>query len=129
MTSHGNDSGGEVDPAKAGLAGRCPKCGRGRLFRGYLTVADRCPSCGLDFSFTDTGDGPAVFVILIIGVVVCAGALWLEVSFAPPLWVHFILWIPMTLILCLPLLRVLKGLMIGLQFRNRASEGRLDHDA
>ncbi|MEX6508096.1 DUF983 domain-containing protein [Jiella sp. M17.18] len=115
-----------VDPAKAGLRGRCPRCGEGKLFAGYLTTAPRCSHCGLDYEFIDSGDGPAVFVILIIGIIVCGLALFVEVSWNPPLWVHFILWIPLTLILALPLLRILKGLMIGVQYKNRAAEGRLD---
>ncbi|MCB8839153.1 DUF983 domain-containing protein [Aurantimonas sp. VKM B-3413] len=117
-----------VDPAKAGLRGRCPRCGEGKLFSGYLTTAPRCSHCGLDYTFIDSGDGPAVFVILIIGFVVCALALWMEVSLNPPLWVHFLLWIPLIFILSLPLLRMLKGLMIGLQYKNRAAEGRLERN-
>lgn len=117
-----------ADPAKAGLRGRCPRCGEGRLFSGFLTVAPRCTSCDLDYAFIDSGDGPAVFVILIIGFIVVGLALWLEVTVGPPLWVHFLLWLPLTLILSLPLLRSLKGLMIALQYKHRASEGRLDLD-
>ncbi|HEY9056129.1 MAG TPA: DUF983 domain-containing protein [Aurantimonas sp.] len=117
-----------VDPGRAGLRGRCPHCGEGRLFSGFLTVAPRCSHCGLDYAFIDSGDGPAVFVILIIGFVVVGLALWLEVAVGPPLWVHLLLWLPLTLMLSLPLLRGLKGLMIGLQYKHQASEGRLDRD-
>ncbi|WP_102959900.1 DUF983 domain-containing protein [Mangrovicella endophytica] len=117
-----------VDPIKAGVLGRCPRCGKGRLYTGFLSTAPRCSSCGLDYTFIDSGDGPAVFVILIIGFIVCGLALWTEVSFNPPLWLHLVLWVPLTFILCLPLLRALKGVMIALQFRNRAAEGRLDGD-
>lgn len=116
----------QVDPARAGLLGRCPRCGEGKLFAGFLTVAPRCSNCDLDFAFIDSGDGPAVFVILIIGFVVCGLALWVEVSFNPPLWVHLVIWLPLILALALPLLRALKGLMIGLQYKHRAAEGRLD---
>lgn len=120
-----------VDPVRAGMRGRCPRCGEGRLFDGYLTLRPRCSNCGLDFAFADAGDGPAVFVILLIGIIVCALALWTEVSWNPPLWVHFLLWVPLTLVLCLPLLRLLKGVMIALQYRHRAAEGRrvLDDEA
>ena len=104
-----------VDPVKAGLSGRCPRCGEGRLFRGFLSVGDRCGNCGLDYSFADAGDGPAVFVILIIGFVVVGLALWMEVSLNPPLWLHFMLWIPLTLVLSLVALRLIKGLLIVLQ--------------
>jgi len=115
-----------VEPIRAGLMGRCPRCGEGRLFSGYLTVAKRCEACGLDYAFADSGDGPAVFVILIIGFIVVGLALWAEVSFSPPLWVHFLLWIPLTLVLSLAALRLFKGVLITLQYRNRAQEGRLE---
>ena len=115
-----------VDPVKVGLAGRCPRCGEGRLFKGFLAVGDRCHNCRLDYAFADAGDGPAVFVILIIGFIVVGLALWMEVSLNPPLWVHFMLWIPLTLVLSLTALRLIKGLLIALQYRNKAAEGRLD---
>ncbi|TYR31875.1 DUF983 domain-containing protein [Mesorhizobium microcysteis] len=115
-----------VDPVKVGLSGRCPRCGEGRLFNGFLRVGDRCGNCGLDYSFADAGDGPAVFVILIIGFIVVGLALGMEVSHNPPLWVHFAPWIPLTLVLSLTALRLIKGLLIVLQYRNKAAEGRLD---
>lgn len=119
-----------VDPVRAGLSGRCPRCGEGRLFNGFLTVGERCGTCRLDYSFADAGDGPAVFVILIIGFIVVGLALWMEVSLNPPLWLHFLLWIPLALVLSLTALRLMKGLLIVLQYRNKAAEGRLDgnHD-
>ncbi len=110
---------------RAGLLGRCPHCGAGKLFCGFLSLAERCEECRLDFSFADAGDGPAVFVILLIGFVIVGLALWLEVSTGAPLWLHLVLWIPLALILCLTALRTLKGLLIALQFRNNAAEGRL----
>jgi uncharacterized protein (DUF983 family) len=115
-----------VEPIAAGLKGCCPRCGEGRLFSRFLTVAPRCNNCGLDYSFADAGDGPAVFVILIIGFIVVGSALWLEVSHNPPLWLHFLLWVPLTLGLSLTALRLIKGVLITLQYRNRAAEGRLD---
>lgn len=115
-----------VDAVGAGLRGRCPRCGEGRLFSGFLAVAPRCGVCRLDYSFADAGDGPAVFVILIIGFVVVGLALWTEVTLNPPLWLHFILWIPLTIALCLTALRLIKGVLITLQYRNKAAEGRLD---
>ncbi|MDY8108531.1 DUF983 domain-containing protein [Fulvimarina sp. 2208YS6-2-32] len=116
----------KTDPVKAGLSGRCPRCGEGRLFAGFLTPARRCEECDLDYGFADSGDGPAVFVILIIGFVVCGLALWMEVSQAPPFYVHLLLWIPLIFLLALPMLRMLKGLMIALQYANKAREGRID---
>ncbi|TIX69120.1 MAG: DUF983 domain-containing protein [Mesorhizobium sp.] len=105
-----------IDPISAGLHGRCPRCGEGPLFSGFLTVGKRCANCGLDYSYADAGDGPAVFVILIIGFIVVGLALWL----------HLVLWIPLTLVLCLGALRLIKGVLLTLQYRNKAAEGRLD---
>ncbi len=115
-----------VEPIVAGLKGRCPRCGEGRLFASFLTVAKECEVCGLDYSFADAGDGPAVFVILIVGFIVVGLALWLEVTSGPPLWLHFLLWIPLTLLLSLGSLRLIKGVLITLQYRNKAEEGRWD---
>ena len=109
-----------------GLAGRCPRCGRGRLFKGFLGVARRCESCGLDFGFADAGDGPAVFVTLIAGFFVLGLALVVDVEYEPPLWVHFVIFLPLTLVVCLGLLRPLKGLLIASQYKNKAAPGRLD---
>jgi uncharacterized protein (DUF983 family) len=115
-----------ASPVLAGLAGRCPRCGKGRLFSGYLTLAPACPACGLDQSAADTGDGPAVFLILIVGVVVVAGALISEVAYQPPYWVHAIIWGPLAVILPLLLLRPAKGLMRAMQFQFAAREGELE---
>jgi uncharacterized protein (DUF983 family) len=111
------------NPVSTGIMGRCPRCGEGRLFAGFLTLDERCQTCGLDFDFADSGDGPAVFVILILGFVVVAGALLLELAYVPPLWLHAILWPPLVLILSLGMLRPMKGVMIALQFVNQARPG------
>ncbi|MFC3068547.1 DUF983 domain-containing protein [Phenylobacterium soli] len=110
----------------AGALGRCPNCGEGRLFEGFLRVSPRCEACGYDLAKADSGDGPAVFVILIAGFVVAFAALITEIAVHPPVWVHLILWLPATLILCLVLLRPMKGLMLAAQFMNKASEARHD---
>lgn len=115
-----------VNPVAAGLACRCPNCGEGHLFDGYLRVARRCEACGLDLSAADFGDGPAVFIVLIVGMVVCFAALITEVTFHPPVWVHLIIWLPVTAILVLALIRPFKGVMLALQFHHRASEARHD---
>ncbi len=115
-----------ADPFAAGIRGRCPRCGQGRLFTGYLTLRSSCEACGLDYGFADSGDGPAAFVILIIGFIVVGLALAVEVSYGPPLWLHFIIWVPLALVLSLAALRVIKGLLVTLQYRNRAAEGRID---
>lgn len=113
-------------PVSTGLRCRCPRCGEGALFDGFLTIKPRCTACGLDYSFADSGDGPAVFVILFAGFIICAMALVVEVKYSPPYWVHAIIFLPLVLVVCLGLLRPMKGLMIALQYRNNASEGRLD---
>ena len=115
-----------TNPLLAGVAGRCPNCGEGHLFEGFLKVAPSCEACGYDFAKADSGDGPAVFVILIAGFVVAFAALFTEVAFHPPVWVHLILWLPATLILSLGLMRPLKGAMLAAQFMNKASEARSD---
>ena len=117
----------ETLPIARGLRGRCPRCGEGKLFQGFLTLRPRCEHCGLDYSFADAGDGPAVFVILIGGAIVVFAALIIEVVYQPPYWLHALLWLPSILIVTLVPLRPIKGLMIALQFHHKAQEGRLEH--
>jgi uncharacterized protein (DUF983 family) len=109
----------------AGMTGRCPSCNRGKLFAGYLTLAPRCNACGLDYGFAEAGDGPAVFVILVTGFVVVGLALIVEIRYAPPYWLHALLWGPLAILLPLVLLRSFKGVLIALQFRHKAEEGKL----
>jgi uncharacterized protein (DUF983 family) len=115
-----------LPPSATGMRGRCPRCGEGRLWNGFLALQPRCQACGLDFSFADSGDGPAVFVIMIVGFIVVGLALFVEFTFGPPFWVHALLWVPLVLALSIGLLRPLKGFMIAQQYRHRAAEGRLD---
>ncbi len=120
---------GRVSPLSAGLGCRCPRCGRGKLFQGYLTVRERCEACGLDLKKADSGDGPAVFIIFILGFLVVPVALWVESAFAPPMWVHMTIWPVVILGIALGLLRPMKALMIALQFRHRASDsGTVDYE-
>jgi uncharacterized protein (DUF983 family) len=111
-------------PIARGLRGRCPACGEGRLFQGFLTLRPACERCGLDYRFADSGDGPAVFVILIGGAIVVFAALLTEVAYQPPYWVHAALWLPLILLVTLAPLRLIKGLLIALQFHHKAAEGR-----
>lgn len=113
-------------PISVGLGGRCPRCGEGALFEGYLRTRKNCKACGLDLAFADSGDGPGFFIILIVGFIVGALFLYVELVYQPPYWVHAALWIPTILILSLSLLRPLKGIMIALQYQNQAREGRID---
>jgi uncharacterized protein (DUF983 family) len=109
----------------AGILGRCPSCHHGKLYAGYLALAPRCDVCGLDYRFADSGDGPAVFVILVTGFVVVGLALIVEILYSPPYWLHAALWGPLAIILPLVLLRSFKGVLIALQFRHKAEEGKL----
>lgn len=115
----------EQSPFSTGMACTCPRCGSGRLYAGMLTPAQRCASCGLDYSFIDSGDGPAVFVILILGFVAAGLALIFEMAFSPPLWVHAIIWIPLISFAAIWALRVTKAIMIALQYKTDAQEGRI----
>ena len=115
---------GKPNPLLSGLAGRCPNCGEGHLFEGFLKVSPRCEACGFDLAKADSGDGPAVFVILIGGFVAAFGALFTEVAFDPPVWLILAIWMPLTILICLVLLRPFKGAMLAAQFMNKASEAR-----
>lgn len=112
-------------PISTGLRCRCPRCGRGKLLKGFLTVRPRCENCGLDFQFIDAGDGPAFFVMSFVGIVVVGLAMWVEFTYQPPLHIHMALWIPLTLVLSFALVRPAKGLLIASQFINKAEQGRL----
>jgi uncharacterized protein (DUF983 family) len=112
-------------PILNGLLGRCPRCGKGKLFQGFLAIRPRCEHCGLDYSFVDSADGPAFFVMFISGFIVAGSALAVEILYAPPYWVHALLWGPLILITTLLPLRPMKGLLIGLQYHHKAEEGRL----
>jgi uncharacterized protein (DUF983 family) len=106
----------------AGLRGRCPRCGEGRLFKGFLSVAPRCEHCGLELASQDSGDGPVAFIVLIAGCLVVGAALIVEVRYGWPVWLHMLVWLPLATILCIALLRPLKGGLIGLQYRYRRDE-------
>jgi len=112
-----------ISPWSAGLRCRCPRCGRGKLFSGFLAVAARCSACGLDLKKADSGDGPAVFIIFIVGFIVVPLAFWVDVSLTPPLWVHMIVWPIFILAGSLLLLRPAKALFIAIQYRQGASDG------
>jgi uncharacterized protein (DUF983 family) len=114
-----------TESALRGIACKCPRCGRGKLYGGFLNLRPNCEACGLDYAFIDTGDGPAVFIIMIAGAIVVACALVVEIKYQPPFWVHAVLWLPLTLAVTLWPLRAIKSLLIALQFHHKAAEGRL----
>lgn len=111
-------------PRQVALRGLCPRCGNRTLFAGIATFAPRCRACGLDFAAFNVGDGPAAFLIFIVGGIVVALAMWVELSLAPPWWVHVALWLPLTAFLTVGLLRLAKALLLALEYRHRAREGR-----
>ncbi len=115
-----------VDPVKAGLSACCPRCGQGRLFDGLTKLKPRCSNCGLDYSFADSGDGPAIFVILLADLIVVGLAVWTEINYQPPIWLHFVLFGPMAIFVSLWLLRTIKALLIALQYKNSAAQGTID---
>lgn len=125
-------SGGLALPVKfkdrliRGLTCRCPNCGAGPLFEGFLTVTPRCSICGQDLSQADSGDGPVVFILLIVGAIGCAGLLFTELIFHPPIWLELIIWLPGIAALTIGALRPFKSTLIALQFHNHASEARSD---
>lgn len=118
--------GGHVSPWIAGLLCRCPRCGEGRLYKGFLDLCGCCPQCGLDYGFADSADGPAFFVMFGVGLIVTGGALIVEILYTPPYWVHAVLWLPLAIVLSLAILRPAKALLIAMQFTYQAGERRLD---
>ncbi len=110
-----------LSPFSTGFRCRCPRCGEAPLFEGLLEVRAACPACGLDYGTVNSGDGPAVFVILILGFIVVGLALWVELSFSPPTWLHLVLWTPLIIGGSIGLLRPFKATLIALQFRHKAS--------
>lgn len=113
----------QLSPITTGLAGRCPRCGEGHLFSGFLSVADRCESCGLDYGFADSGDGPAVLIMFPVGTIVVLLWLLTDALFGFPFVVHIVLWSIATIVLSVALLRPLKGVMINLQYKAGARPG------
>lgn len=114
-----------AEPALVALKGLCPRCGAPTLFDGLIRFAPRCRACQLDFDAFNLGDGPAAFLILIVGALVTGLAIWLELAAEPPFWLHLLIWPPLTLITVLGSLRAAKGALLMLEYRNAAREGRV----
>jgi len=117
----------DLSPIKTGLFGKCPRCGRGRLFQGYLSVAPKCNACGLSFEFADAGDGAAWFVMLFTCFVGVGTILGIEAAYSPAVWVHVLIAIPLIILLPLLLLRPVKGVLLCQQWKTKAEEARLHH--
>ena len=104
------------------LAGRCPRCGKGRLFDGVIAFADSCDLCGLDYARFNVGDGPAAFLTLIVGAAVVGCAIWFELAVGPPLWVHLLIWIPLSAAAVIVGLRLAKAWLLTAEYRRSAGE-------
>ena len=115
-------------PAEVALRGLCPRCGNRTLFAGIASFAPKCRACGLDFQAFNVGDGPAAFLILIVGALVTGLAIGVELAAEPPFWVHMLLWLPLTVLLVVALLRVAKAALLALEFRHKAREAQLRRD-
>ena len=115
-----------ISPFSAGLRGRCPKCGDGRLFSSYLKIAPECETCGQSFGSEDVGDGAAVFIMLIVGSLIVPSALFMELVAKPSIWLHMIVWLPLSVVLVGFLLPVSKGVLFALQWRHSAGLGSVD---
>ncbi|GAB5374358.1 MAG: DUF983 domain-containing protein [Acuticoccus sp.] len=113
-----------LSPIVTGLRCKCPRCGEGALFKGFLTMRERCDHCGLDYDFADPADGPAFFVLMFGCVPSLIFAVWLEFAFAPPMWVHLVVTMPVVLVTCLAPLRPLKAWLVASQFYHKAREGQ-----
>lgn len=96
---------------------KCPRCGEGKLYASLLRIVDHCASCGLDLKSHDAGDGPAFFAILIVGFLVTFAAGYVEFAYAPPMWLHAVLWLPFTLLACIYILRAAKAWLIALELK------------
>ena len=126
MTDESNTSKGQPGLAEAALFGLCPRCGGKTLFAGVAKFADRCRLCGLNISSFNVGDGPAAFLTLGVGAIVVGLALWVELAFEPPFWVHILLWLPLIVGLVIASLRVAKGALLVREYQARAEEHRHD---
>ena len=115
-----------VSPIAAGWKCRCPECGEGQLYRGYLEMNDQCAACGADFTIADSGDGPAFFVMFAALIVIAPTAMFFELIVSPPAWVHVILWPPIIMVCCMWLLRPFKSTLFALQWKHKAEEARFE---
>jgi uncharacterized protein (DUF983 family) len=113
-----------IPPTRVGILGKCPRCGQGHMFDGFLKIAKECDHCGLDFSFADPADGPAFFVICFACIPSLVMGLWIELAYQAPYWVHLVTTLPFLLLTCIPPLRPMKGWLIASQYYYKATEGK-----
>jgi uncharacterized protein (DUF983 family) len=112
----------QVSVAQAALTCRCPRCGKGKLFRGLISLRPSCTNCGLDFSRMDVGDGFVVPTLMVLGFIVVGAAIWVDFTYTPPLWVHAVIWPPFTLVLAVLMTRYLKSFLAVQQYHVRKAE-------
>ncbi len=117
-----------IDPTQTGFKGRCPRCGQGQLFAGLLKIRPKCSNCNLDLSALDVGDGAVVFVVMFANIIVLGGALALENTFLPPIWLHIVIWPIVILVLCIWLTRLIKGMLLCHQYVRKAAPGVIDNE-
>lgn len=109
----------------AGTRGLCPRCGKPTIYAGLIKFADRCSACGLDFTQLNVDDGPAAFLTLIIGAIIVAAAVVLQVKYAPPVWLQMLIWIPVAAVAVVACLRVAKGVLLIVEYRQAARQGKI----
>tara|TARA_R110002020_G_scaffold52911_2_gene148357 strand:- start:1761 stop:2180 length:420 start_codon:yes stop_codon:yes gene_type:complete len=117
-----------LEPIRTGVRGRCPRCGQGHLFQGFIKMRPSCEVCGLDYAFADPADGPAFFIMMFGCIPSTIFALWLQVVHEPAWWVHFLTTAPLMLLTCVPPLRPVKGWLVASQYFHKAQEGSIDRD-
>jgi uncharacterized protein (DUF983 family) len=115
----------QPDTARVAIGGLCPRCGAVGLFDGLIKFSARCGGCGLDNDQFNVGDGPAAFLVMIVGAIITLLAVIVQLRFEPPFWVHILLWLPLTAALVIYFLRIAKGALLALEYRNSAREGKL----
>ncbi len=125
MTSENKQLEGQPGIIQAALLALCPRCGAKGLFGGLTKFAPRCPACGLDYSSFNVGDGPAAFLTFLVGGLITGLAIWLELAWHPPFWVHALLWIPLTSLAVIWGLRAGKAALLAAEFQRQAGEGQI----
>lgn len=128
MTTEGDEIHPAASPVSVGIRGLCPRCQKGRLFQSYLRLANRCEVCGLDFEFADPADGPAFFAMMTATAPVLLFAIWFQAKFDLSYWWQIPTTLPLAAVLCLALLRPLKGWLVCSQYVHKAQQGSIDYD-
>ena len=110
-----------ISPVKTGIRARCPRCGQGPVFKGYLSLRESCPECGLDYGFADPADGPAFFVMTAVGLVGMILLMAFDFIVHPPIWVHAVVTLPILVAMCMGCLRPFKAWLVAEQYVHKAA--------